>query len=257
MNTTMTTRDLGIFIRKHRERASPEEAGFRSTGRRRTPGLRREELAQLCEVSPTWITWLEQGREVKASSAMLEKLSNALALTRAERRYLFTLAGKLEEEDEGARSDGLDVLFKGVDFMTAPAYILDRKWNALTWNRQAFELFRGWLDREGTPNLLRFTFLSPLAKNLIEDWEDRAKRLVAEFRADCGLHVDEVEVQDLISELSEKSEVFAKYWKDYEVTAREGGLRIFNHESGRLSYLQTTFHSASRRDLKLVLLLPA
>ncbi|HQT25515.1 MAG TPA: helix-turn-helix transcriptional regulator [Burkholderiales bacterium] len=253
----MTTRDLGIFIRKHRERARPEEAGFRSTGRRRTPGLRREELAQLCEVSPTWITWLEQGREVKASSAMLEKLSNALALTRAERRYLFTLAGKLEEEDEGARSDGLDVVFKSVEFMTVPAYILDRKWNVLAWNGQACELFRGWLDMEEPPNLLLFTFLSPLAKNLIEDWEDRAKRLVAEFRADCGLHVEEAEVQDLISELSEKSEVFAKCWKDYEVTAREGGLRIFNHGNGKLSYLQTTFHSASRRDLKLVLLLPA
>ena len=253
----MTTKDLGIYIRKHRERASPEEAGFRSTGRRRTSGLRREELAQLCDVSPTWITWLEQGREVKASAAMLEKLSNALALTRAERRYLFTLAGKLEDEDEGAKSDGLDVLFKSVEFMTAPAYILDRKWNALAWNKPAFELFEGWLDKEQTPNLLSFTFLSPLAKNLIADWEDRAKRLVAEFRADCGLHVDEAEMQDLISELSEKSDVFAKYWKDYEVTTREGGLRIFNHESGRLSYLQTTFHPASRRDLKLVLLMPA
>jgi len=252
----MTTKDLGIYIRKHRERVSAEEAGFRSTGRRRTSGLRREELAQLCDVSPTWITWLEQGREVKASSAMLEKLSKALALTRAERRYLFTLAGKLEDEDEGARSDGLDVLFKSVEFMNAPAYIIDRKWNALSWNKQAFELFRGWLDMEETPNLLNFTFLSPIARNLIEDWEGRAKRLVAEFRADCGLHVDEAEVQDLISELSEKSEVFAKYWKDYEVTTREGGLRIFNYESGKLSYLQTTFHPASRRDLKLVLLLP-
>ena len=254
--TTMNYRDLGLFIRKHRERTNPENAGFRSAGRRRTPGLRREELAQLCEVSPTWITWLEQGREVKASSSMLERLSDALALTRAERRYLFTLAGKLDEEGEGGKTEG--ALLECVEFMSSPAYILDRQWNVLSWNRQAATLFEGWLDMEGTtPNLLRFTFLSPLAKNLIENWAERAKRLAAEFRADCGLHADETEVQDLISVLSEKSEFFAKSWKDYEVTAREGGLRIFIRGGIRLSYLQTTFYPALRRDLKLVLLLPA
>lgn len=251
----MTTRDLGLFIRKHRERLGPEEAGFRTAGRRRTPGLRREELAQLCEVSPTWITWLEQGRQITASVAMLERLSNALRLTQAERRYLFTLAGKVEEEGEGEYPDAL---LKSVEFMNFPAYILDRQWNALAWNGEALKLFKGWLDGGARPNLLRFTFLSPKASLLIENWEERAKRLAAEFRADCGSHADEPEVQDLISELSEKSEAFAKYWKDYEVTGREGGLRIFNHDSlGRLTYLQTTFYPALRRDLKLVLLLPA
>ncbi len=252
--TTMNYRDLGLFIRKHRERTNPENAGFRSAGRRRTPGLRREELAQLCGVSPTWITWLEQGREVKASVAMLERLSDALALTQAERRYLFILAGKLDEEGEGEKTEG--ALLQCVEFVTTPAYILDRKWNVLSWNKEALKLFEGWLDKEDAPNLLRFTFLSPFARELIENWEERAKRLAAEFRADCGRHADEADLKELIAELSAKSPFFSKCWDEYEVTAREGGLRIFIRGGLRLSYLQTTFYPALRRDLKLVLLLP-
>lgn len=250
----MTNKDLGIFIRKHRERIDPENAGFRSSGRRRTPGLRREELAQLCGVSPTWITWLEQGREVTASSAMLEKLSASLSLTRTERSYLFTLAGRTEEEES---REAPESILKSVEFMNCPAYVLDRQWNILAWNNEAKMLFKGWLDKEKTPNLLRFTFLSPMARELIADWEERAKRLVSEFRADCGLHAEEADIQALISELSGKSEAFSTGWKNYEVTAREGGLRAFDHENGRLTYIQTTFYPALRRDLKLVLLLPA
>lgn len=256
----MSTHNLGQFIRKHRERLRPEDVGLRPIGRRRTPGLRREELAQLCAVSPTWITWLEQGRPVSASTAMLERLSEVLRLTIAERHYLFTLAGKLDHAGEPEHSDGLKVVLDGVTHMTAPAYVLDRLWNALAWNTAAEELFTGWLDGDDShawPNLLRFTFLSPAARVLVDDWADRAKRLVAEFRADCALHVDDGEVRDLISELSGASKEFSTYWMDYDVTEREGGLRVFHHPTrGRLSYTQTTFNPATRRDLKLVLLLP-
>ncbi|MBI3144341.1 MAG: helix-turn-helix domain-containing protein [Pseudogulbenkiania sp.] len=257
----MPPHNLGQFIRKHRERLQPEEAGLRTTGRRRTPGLRREELAQLCAVSPTWITWLEQGRPVSASTDVLARLAEVLQLTAAERHYLFTLAGKLDLAGDQNDSSAADAIVASVAHITAPAYVLDRQWNARAWNPAAQQLFRGWLDAKKTAlphNLLRFTFLSPQARELIDNWSYRAKRLVAEFRADCGRSVDDVEMQPLITELCQASAEFAAFWQDYEVTGREGGARVFLHpQQGRLVYEQITFYPATRRDLKLVMLLPA
>lgn len=251
--------NLGLFIKKNRERLRPEDVGLKPVGRRRTPGLRREELAQLCSISPTWITWIEQGRPVSASAAMLDRLSTALQLTSSERKYLFTLAGKLDPVGEDSQLDGFEAVLESVSYISAPSYILDRQWNVLAWNKPAEALFEGWLDiKEApvTPNLLRFTFLAPESKLLIDNWPYRARRLVAEFRADCGLHVDDSEVRNLILELSEASKEFAMYWQDYNVMEREGGLRTFHHKTyGKLSFRQTTFYPATRRDMKLVVLL--
>ncbi|SMF15995.1 helix-turn-helix transcriptional regulator [Pseudogulbenkiania subflava] len=256
----MPPHNLGQFIRKHRERLQPEETGLRTTGRRRTPGLRREELAQLCAVSPTWITWLEQGRPVSASTEVLARLAEVLQLTAAERHYLFTLAGKLDLATEQSDASAADAIVASVAHITSPAYVLDRQWNARAWNPAAQQLFHGWLDTEeaGPRNLLRFTFLTPQARELIDNWSYRAKRLVAEFRADCGRSVDDAEMQPLITELCQNSTEFAAFWQDYEVTGREGGIRVFQHpQRGQLVYEQVTFYPATRRDLKLVMLLPA
>ncbi len=247
------TSSLGTFIRKHRERIRPEEAGIRRIGRSRTPGLRREELAALCEVSPTWITWLEQGRPVSASSSLLEKLASALHLTDAERNYLFRLGGKAV--GPVAAPTPADMVLECLKFVTTPAYVLDRFWNAIAWNGEAEALFEGWLTKDSDRNLLRFVFLDPQAKILIEDWPFRAKRLAAEFRADCDLA--EEEAGKFVEEMLASSPDFSKFWLEYDVIEREGGLRTFNHEKrGRLSYNQITFHPATRRDLKLVLLIP-
>ncbi|GGC68700.1 helix-turn-helix transcriptional regulator [Undibacterium terreum] len=255
----MKNHELGKFIRTHRERVRPEEAGLRSTGRRRTPGLRREELAQLCDVSPTWITWLEQGRPVTASIETLAAMADALRLTGAERHYLFSLAGKLDPAAEPEHISGVDAVLASLAHIQTPAYVLDRQWDALAWNEAAQDLFVGWLDQASAtaPNLLSYTFLSPKARKLIFDWEHRAKRLVAEFRADCGRHVDDSAVQPLIADLCRRSKEFAAYWRDYDVTMREGGVRQFRHpQHGLLSYEQTTLYAAVRGDLKLVMLLP-
>lgn len=247
-------RDLGHFIRKHRERISPIDAGIRLTGRRRTPGLRREELAHLCAVSPTWITWLEQGRNVSASKSMLEKLSSALKLSPAERRYLFVLSGKTDIEEV---SGGDDALLESVKCMDCPAYFLDRLWNAVSWNEKAEELFEGWL-KGNEKNLLKFVFDSKEARGLIANWDERAKRLVAEFRSDCGPRMDDIDVSNLVSVLSDSSPEFSRYWAEQDVTEREGGIREFDHPGlGRLVFRQATFIPAARRDLKLVLLVPA
>jgi transcriptional regulator with XRE-family HTH domain len=224
--------------------------------------LRREELAQLCEVSPTWLTWLEQGREVAASGKLLARMADVLQLSAAERGYLFQLAERLDpqhdDEDGVGDDDALDAMVAAID---APAYVLDRQWNAVAWNTHAAALFGGWLDVEATaaqrPNLLRFMFRAAAARGLIVDWEDRAHRLVAEFRADIGKHAGDAALAALIADLARDSAEFQALWTSQEVVGREGGLRRFQHpRAGELSFNQVTLHLAKRHDLKLVMLLP-
>ncbi|GAB7538918.1 helix-turn-helix transcriptional regulator [Burkholderia sp. 3C] len=259
-------RALGDFIRAHRERLTPEAVGLPPGPRRRTPGLRREEVAQLCGVSPTWYTWIEQGRQVSASADALARIAVALRLSRAERAYLFELAAQRDPaEPELATADVPDTLVAAVRLVAAPAYVLDRQWNALAWNEPAAALFTGWLDQPGDlgngggqdRNLLRFTFMSPAARTLIVDWDTRARRLVAEFRADSIRHLNDAPTRTLIDSLVAGSEAFAHYWASQDVVEREGGERAFDHpRDGRVVYQQTTLKPAHREDLKFVMLIP-
>lgn len=256
-------RALGEFIRAHRERLTPAAVGLPPGPRRRTPGLRREEVAQMCGVSPTWYTWIEQGRPVSASADALARIAVALRLSRAERGYLFELAGERDPaEPTPASNDAPAALIATVALIGAPAYVLDRQWNALAWNTHAAELFVGWLDGAPDParerNLLRFTFTEPAARTLIVDWETRARRLVAEFRADSIRHLNDGPTRALIDALSAESEAFVRFWSSQDVGEREGGSRAFDHpRQGRLVYDQITLRPAHREDLLLVVLVRA
>jgi transcriptional regulator with XRE-family HTH domain len=249
-------RALGEFIRAHRERLSPQAVGLPPGPRRRTPGLRREEVAQLCGVSPTWYTWIEQGRPVSASADALARIAVALQLSRAERAYLFELAAQRDPtEPDSTAADAPATLLQTVQLVDAPAYVLDRQWDALAWNAHAADLFTGWLDGAHDRNLLRFTFTEPLARTLIVDWETRARRLAAEFRADSIRHLNDAPTRTLIDSLLDASDDFARFWASQDVGEREGGRREFNHpRHGALAYDQITFKPAHREDLKLVVL---
>jgi transcriptional regulator with XRE-family HTH domain len=249
-------RALGEFIRAHRERLSPQAVGLPPGPRRRTPGLRREEVAQLCGVSPTWYTWIEQGRPVSASADALARIAVALQLSRAERAYLFELAAQRDPAEPDPAADTPAMLLKTVQIVSAPAYVLDRQFTALAWNEPAADLFVGWLDGEHDRNLLRYTFLSPEARSLIVDWEIRARRLAAEYRADSIRHQNDAPTRSLIDELSASSDAFARFWASQDVNEREGGQRRFNHpRDGHVVYNQITFKPAHREDLKLVVLM--
>jgi transcriptional regulator with XRE-family HTH domain len=244
---------LGEFVRAHRERAQPME----SRGRRRTPGLRREELAAKAGISATWCAWIEQGRPVQASSEALDRLSRALSLSRAERDYLFELAGR---SDPDIRPDPNvpTSLLAAVSTVRHPAYGLDRLWDACCWNKAAARLFRGWLDGDHQRNLLRFVFLESSARKLIPRWENRARHILAEFRADYARNFRDGRVRSFIDLLRRESPLFEAAWNEHDVRHREGGLRIFNHpEEGRRHFIQHTFIPAERPDYKLVLLVPA
>ncbi len=269
MISTMKNSDrsllLGNFIRSHRERVTPPShtaanAAPQTVSRRRTPGLRREELASAAAVSVTWITWLEQGRDVAASDTALARLAQALSLTSAERATLFDLAGKRDpvtpDEPHGDLHPSILAL---PSLFTVPAYLLDHSWTAKAWNPAAAQLFIGWLDEKSTDrNLLKFVFLDRQAQTLIADWRDRSRRLVAEFRADYSRRPHDVAMQELIAELSNRSALFCDFWKEQSVLHREGGARSFNHpSSGMQNFVQTTLLVASHQECKLVCLAPA
>ncbi|MBV9562153.1 MAG: helix-turn-helix domain-containing protein [Bradyrhizobium sp.] len=245
---------LGEFVRAHRERIRPPVPG----GRRRTPGLRREELATLAGISVTWCAWIEQGRPVQASPEALSRLAEALSLTRAERAYLFELAGRIDSDDPAGLTEQAPVsLVAAVEGLQYPAYGLDRLWNACCWNGAAANLFCGWLDGKHQRNLLRFVFTDEVARSFIPQWQERAGRLLAEFRADFGHTFRDPRVRAFIDALKAESALFTRLWDGQNVQHRMGGLRTFDHpRCGRLRFDQHSFSPTERQDFKLVLLVP-
>ncbi|MCS0580762.1 helix-turn-helix transcriptional regulator [Massilia pinisoli] len=246
---------LGAFIRAHRARLTPARPG----GRRRTPGLRREELADAAGLGVTWITWLEQGRDVQASAAALGRLAEALQLSAAERASLFDLAGR-KDPRAADHTDGLAPALLALPALVgAPAYLLDHAWTARAWNGAAAALFTGWLDDDTSDrNLLRYVFLHPAARDLIVGWEARARRLAAEFRADFHRRPADAVMQALVDGLRRDSDLFARCWERQDVLHREGGERRFRHPvRGELGFVQTTLLVAAQLEIKLVCLAPA
>ena len=254
---------LGEFVRSHRERMTPEQAGLPRGLRRRAKGLRREEVAALCGISPTWLTWIEQGRAQSLSAPTLSRLASALALTPPERVYLFDLAGLRDPEAGADTADAKaaavlhDALADAVAKVRSPAYVLDRAWNAVAWNRPAAALFDAWLGKAATErNLLRYTFLNKGARRFIADWPERARRLVAEFRADRSASLQEPATRAQVDALRQASAEFERLWRQQDVLDREGGERVFVHpQQGRMSYRQLTLRVAHSPHLKLVMLL--
>lgn len=249
--------ELGAFLRNHRERLTPADVGLPPGRRRRTPGLRREEVAQLAGLSATWVTWLEQGRPVAMSARALTSLAQALRLSRAERAYLFALAGKPEPRQD-AEPAVPPALLASVQAIAAPAYLLDRQWTALAWNAAAAELFVGWLDEAASEkNLLRAMFLSAPLQALVEDWPHRAARLVAEFRVHSLRHAEDPPTRALVEQLMADSPAFANAWRSQDVEERQGGRRGFHHPARGLVHLeQLTLVPPAAPGLMLAMLLP-
>jgi transcriptional regulator with XRE-family HTH domain len=245
---------LGAFLRAHRERLRPQG----NPGRRRTPGLRREELAARAGISATWCTWIEQGREVKASPQALGRLARALELSRAERAYLFDLAG--QRDPEASMSEPVDdapaSLRTAVAAIRHPAYGLDRLWNACCWNKAAERLFTGWLSGNCQRNLLRFVFLDPHVRAAQYDWDSVARFVVGAFRVDAARAG--AEVGPLVDELCRLSPEFRAMWRDNDVSSfGETVKRIRHPVLGPVSFEYSAFAVDGRSDLSMVIYNPA
>ncbi|WP_162184931.1 helix-turn-helix transcriptional regulator [Allokutzneria albata] len=229
-------RALGEFLRMARSRVDPATAGFQ-VGRRRTPGLRREEVAQLANVSATWYTWLEQGRDIQPSEQVLVALANALRLKKSERDYVFGLGRRSAPAiaalspqaptAEPAPRQLETALQELIAAMWIPTYITDRRWNILAYNRAADAFFG--LDRLDDRNLLRALFTHPRAQTFLLDWADSARRLVCQFRAMYSFCSHDQEFLDLVTELCAASPDFDRWWHEYQVETNPSTRHRFRH----------------------------
>ncbi|MFI1763625.1 helix-turn-helix transcriptional regulator [Streptomyces sp. NPDC020800] len=248
-------RQLGAFLRSRRERLTPDEVGLPRTGRRRTPGLRREELALLAGISATWYTYLEQGREIRASEQVLTALATALRLDAHERGHLLRLAGHVPTAEAAERTP-LPAEAAAVPLLLQPnpAYIIDGTYDVLSHNEAAGELFPGLVTgADRPPNLVRWVFLDPAAKEVLVDWEPEARGLLARLRTLTERHPDDPRCSRLVEELNEGSEEARRWWPRYEVQARHSGRKRLRHpHRGVVEYAYTAFHLAEQPEQTLV-----
>ncbi|MFJ2770719.1 helix-turn-helix transcriptional regulator [Streptomyces sp. NPDC087300] len=251
-------RELGAFLRTRRERVTPAEVGLPLSGRRRTPGLRREELALLAGISATWYTYLEQGRDIRASDQVLESLARTLRLDPGERAHLFRLAGHTlaaEAANEDPEPLPSEVAAVPRLLQPQPAFIINGRYDVLSCNQAAEELFPHLTDGPVAPaNLARWTFLDPAARDVVVDWEEEARGLLARLRTMAGRHPGDPRYTTLIDELKSGSQEVRAWWPRYDVQVRHGGrkrLRRGGHEV--VEYAYTAFHLAEQPDRTLVI----
>ncbi len=258
--TELRRRELGGFLRSRRERIIPEQVGLPVGGRRRTPGLRREEVAQLAGVGVTWYTWLEQGREINASEQVLDAISRVLLLDTHERTHLFTLAGapipSLEAACQGLPSEVPTLLEKLHPY---PAAVTNGRFDLLAYNR-AYQALIG--DLDALPfdqrNSLWLMFTSPSLRRSMLDWDEGVRRLVGQYRANMADHVAEPAWKCLVNRLHEVSPEFARLWRDHDVIAPENLVkRLLHPDLGLLQLRYTNLWLAQRMAVRLVTYTPA
>ncbi|MFG2621796.1 helix-turn-helix transcriptional regulator [Streptomyces sp. NPDC048507] len=250
-------RELAAFLRSRRARITPREAGLPSTGRRRTPGLRREELALLAGMSATWYTYLEQSRDIRASDQVLDALAGALRLAGHERAHLFHLAGRAPAA-AGPRPEPLDPQVAAVPLLLQPhpAYVIDGAYEVLSHNPATERAFPGLVTGNGgpPPNFVRWTFLEPRAREVLVDWEAEARGLLARLRTLTGAHPGDPRFGRLVDELHGGSPEVRQWWPHFEVEARGGGhKRLRSPDGAVVTYAYTAFHVSGRPEQTLVI----
>lgn len=253
-------RELGDFLRTRRERILPHQVGLPDGGRRRTPGLRREEVAQLAGVGVTWYTWLEQGREINASEQVLEAIGRVFMLDPHERTHLLTLAGaplpNLTTECKGLPAEVPVLLEKLHPY---PASVTNGRFDLLAYNR-AFQALIG--DLDALPfdqrNILWLMFTSTTFRESMLDREQGTRRVVGQFRANMADHVAEPSWKCMVNRLQEASPEFATIWRDHDVIAPENLVKRISHpDLGLLKLKYTNMWLAQRLAIRMVSYTPA
>jgi transcriptional regulator with XRE-family HTH domain len=262
MSATPTTENtLGKYLRERRMKLDPAAFGL-PVGRRRTPGLRREEVAQRAYISPTWYTWLEQGRGGAPSSDVLNRIAGALMLTDVEREHLFLLGLGRPPEVRYQKSEGVTPRLQRVlDALDpSPAVIRTAMWDVVAWNRAATVML---MDYGSLPpekrNILRFIFLDPRARDAQYDWHSVARFVLGTFRADAARAGAVAEVEPLVDELCRLSPEFAAMWRDNDVRGTHGeAVKHIRHPIlGAIAFEYSTFAVDGRTDLTMVVYNPA
>lgn len=250
---------LGQFLRERRQRLDASALGF--GGRRRTAGLRREEVAQRANISATWYTWLEQGRGGSASERVLDSLAEALLLTQDEREHLFLVGlGRPPKPMSVANPGVSDRLQRFLDAMPLiPATVVTACWDIVGWNRAAQLALTDYevLAVEDR-NILRRMFTDPGTRSAQKDWEAVARFLVATFRTESTRAGLDERARELFEDLSSSSEAFRRMWADQEVhSTGEGAKTVIHPKVGDIAFEFSSFAIDGRPDLKLMIYNPA
>ncbi|MFC7913397.1 helix-turn-helix transcriptional regulator [Streptomyces sp. NPDC057386] len=232
MDGDSTTSDVGAFLRSRRARIRPEEVGLPSHGRRRVPGLRREEVAQLAGVSVDYYIRLEQGRGQSVSDAVLDSVARVLRLDETESAYLRTVARPRRRSGSTGRATarvrpGVRLLLDGMERM--PAFVLGRGMDVLAWNALGDAVAGFNRMAPADRNIPRHVFLDPAARELYPEWAAVAAQTVAHLRIDAGRHPDDPALCALVGELSLKSEDFRRLWADHQVKECMYGVKRVRH----------------------------
>ena len=253
-------RELAEFLRSRRERIAPQQVGLAFTGRRRTPGLRREEVAQLSAVGVTWYTWLEQGRDIHVSEQVLSAIARTLMLDRDERAHLFTLAGATDQGSPGecnaVTAQQRAVLAKLDPY---PACIVSGKYDVLAYNRAYNFLLTNFDElRAEERNCLWLSFTDPAWKRVIVDWETAAARMVANLRVMMADHVGDSTWKSFVNRLCAASPEFADLWSRHEVRAIENKAKKYRHpQVGLLTFETTNTWLGPRAGRRMLTYVPA
>jgi transcriptional regulator with XRE-family HTH domain len=252
---------LGTYLRDRRMKLDPAAFGF-PPERRRTPGLRREEVAQRANISPTWYTWLEQGRGGAPSADVLDRIARALMLTDVEREHLFLLGLGRPPEVRYQKNEGVTPRLQRVlDALDpSPALIRTAIWDVVAWNRAATVMLG---DYGSLPphqrNALRIIFLDPHARAVQHDWESVARHVVGAFRVDAARAGAVAEVGPLVDELCRLSPEFRTMWREHDVGGAHGeAVKHIRHPVlGPLAFEYSAFAVDGRTDLSMVVFNPA
>jgi transcriptional regulator with XRE-family HTH domain len=261
MNQLLTPENLlGTYLRDRRTRLDPAAFGY-SAERRRTPGLRREEVAQRANISPTWYAWLEQGRGGAPSADVLDRIARALLLTDLEREHLFLLGLGRPPEARYRKNEGVTPRLQRVldALASSPALIRTATWDVIAWNRAASVVL---MDYGSLPpeqrNMLRFVFLDPRARAAHYDWESVARLVLGAFRLDSARAGAAADVEPLVEELSRLSPEFRAMWRDNDLPGDHGERvkQVRHPVFGLLTFEVSAFAVDGRSDLSLLIYNP-
>jgi len=253
--------ELGDFLRTRRARLTPEDVGLPKGSRRKTPGLRRAEVAQLVGVSVDWYTWLEQGRPITPSTQVLERLVQTLRLDANERNHLFLLA---QQQAPPALLLETEIVSPALQhfldqFGPRPAFVSGRRWDILAWNDAGCAVFDDYRSRIAPRerNTIWGIFTNPLSRQYIVNWEEDARQLLAQFRSSCARYPGDAQLTELIHDLMLASPEFRAWWPDHEVRSGQEGQKMLNHpQVGYLLFERLTFQVFDTPDLKVTVYTP-
>jgi transcriptional regulator with XRE-family HTH domain len=251
---------LGTYLKNRRTKLDPAALGFVG-GRRRTQGLRREEVAQRANISATWYTWLEQGRGGYPSADVLDRIAAALTLTAVEREHLFLVGLGRPPEVRYRGSDAITPRLQRLldTLAVCPAIVRTATWDVVAWNRAAAAVLTDYAELPpDRRNILRLVFCDPGVRSRQADWDSVARFVVASFRIDAARAGADTEIAALVDELSQASPEFASMWRESNVETHGDGVKQLLHpDVGPIRLEYSGFAVDGRPDLSLIVYNPA